>query len=59
LGANLCNLARKKWGSPKGTNGFYLEKMDSSSHIMRGKKSKVAIFRGDKVSNYNRKPIVF
>jgi hypothetical protein len=60
LGANFCNLARKKkGGSWKGTNGFNLEKMGSSSHIMRGKKSKVAVLRGHKVQNYNRKPIFF
>jgi hypothetical protein len=49
----------KKKGSRKGTNGFNLEKMGSSSHIMRGKKSKVAIFRGHKEQNYNRKPFFF
>jgi hypothetical protein len=45
FGGNFLQLDEKKKNVQKSTNGFVLEKMGSSCHIMRKKKSKVTIFR--------------
>jgi hypothetical protein len=38
----------------KSTNGFFLEKMGSSCHIMRKKNSKVTIFREQVPTNHQK-----
>jgi hypothetical protein len=51
---------KKKMGKSQRYKWFLFGKNGLKFTYYEGKKkSKVAIFRGDKVSNYNRKPIVF